>query len=132
MNLVERVKGILLKPKEEWQTISGETTTIPELYKTYIVILAAIGPVASIIGMSIVGISLPFAGSFRIPITTSIASAVVHYILTLVGVYILALIIDALAPTFSGEKSINQAFKVASYSSTPGWVVGIFTIIPAL
>jgi len=132
MNLVERVKGILLKPKEEWQTISGETTTIPELYKTYIVILAAIGPVASIIGMSIVGISLPLAGSFRIPITTSIASAVVHYILTLVGVYILALIIDALAPTFSGEKSINQAFKVAAYSNTPGWVVGIFTIIPAL
>jgi hypothetical protein len=132
MNLVERVKGILLKPKEEWQTISGETTTIPELYKTYIVILAAIGPVASIIGMSIVGISLPFVGSFRIPITTSIASAVVHYILTLVGVYILALIIDALAPTFSGEKSINQSFKVATYSYTPGWVVGVIAIIPAL
>jgi hypothetical protein len=132
MNLVERVKGILLKPKEEWQTISGETTTIPELYKTYIVILAAIGPVASIIGMSIVGISLPFVGSFRIPITTSIASAVVYYILTLVGVYILALIIDALAPTFLGEKSINQAFKVATYSYTPGWVVGVIAIIPAL
>ncbi len=55
MNPVERVKGILLKPKEEWQTISGETTTITELYRTYIIILAAIGPVASIIGMSIVG-----------------------------------------------------------------------------
>jgi hypothetical protein len=132
MNLVERVKGILLKPKEEWQTISGETTTIPELYKTYIVILAAIGPVASIIGMSIVGIRLPFVGSFRIPLTTSIASAVVYYILTLVGVYILALIIDALAPTFLGEKSINQAFKVATYSYTPGWVVGVIAIIPAL
>jgi hypothetical protein len=36
------------------------------------------------------------------------------YILTLCGVYILALIIDALAPTFSGEKNINQAFKLAT------------------
>jgi hypothetical protein len=132
MNLFDRIKGILLKPKQEWQTISGETTTIQELYKAYIIILAAIGPVASIIGMSIVGISLTSAGSFRIPITTSIASAVVHYILTLVGVYILALIIDALAPTFLGEKNINQAFKVATYSYTPGWLVGIFTIIPVL
>src|SRR4030043_1400012 len=132
MNIVDRIKGILLKPKQEWQTISGETTTIPELYKAYIIVLAAIGPVASVIGMSIVGISLPFVGSFRIPITTSIASAVVHYILTLVGVYILALIIDALAPTFSGEKNINQAFKVAAYSYTPGWVVGVIAIIPAL
>lgn len=132
MNLRERVKGILLTPRQEWQTISGETTTIVELYKSYIVILAAITPVASIIGMSIVGISLPFAGSFRVPIMTSIASAVTHYALTLIGVYILALIIDGLAPTFNGEKSINQAFKVATYSFTPGWIAGIFTIIPAL
>ena len=132
MNIVERIKGILLKPKDEWQTISGETTPIPELYKSYIVILAAIGPVASIIGMSIIGLSLPFVGSFRIPITTMIASSVVQYVLTLVGVYVLALIIDALAPTFSGQKNINQAFKLAAYSYTPGWLAGIFALIPAL
>jgi hypothetical protein len=132
MNIVERIKGILLKPKDEWQTISGETTPIPELYKSYIVILAAIGPVASIIGMSIIGLSLPYTGTFRIPITTMIASAVVHYVLTLVGVYVLALIIDALAPTFLGQKNINQAFKLAAYSYTPGWLAGIFAVIPAL
>ena len=132
MNLSERVKGILLKPKQEWQTISKETTAIPELYKTYVVILAAIGPVASIIGMSLVGISIPFVGSFRVSIFTSISSAIVNYILTLVGVYVLALIIDALAPTFSGQKNLNQAFKVAAYSYTPGWIVGIVGIIPLL
>ena len=132
MNLSERVKGILLNPKQEWQTISKETTAIQELYKTYVAILAAIGPVASIIGMSIVGISIPFAGSFRVSIFTSISSAIVHYILTLVGVYVLALIIDALAPTFSGQKNLNQAFKVAAYSYTPGWVVGVVGIIPSL
>jgi hypothetical protein len=132
MNLRERAKGILLKPKQEWQVISGETTTIPELYKTYIMILAAIGPVASIIGMSIVGIGIPFVGWFRVSIFTSISSAIVHYILTLVGVYVLALIIDALAPTFLGQKSLNQAFKVAAYSYTPSWVVGVVGIIPSL
>jgi len=92
-------------------------------------VLAAIGPVASLIGMSIVGIHLPFVGTFRVSILTSISSAVVHYILTLVGVYALALIIDALAPTFSGEKNLNQAFKVATYSSTPGWVVAVVALI---
>ncbi len=132
MNLRERVKGILLRPKTEWQTISEETTSIQELYTTYVMILAAIGPVASIIGMSIVGISLPFAGWFRVPLITSIVSAVVHYILTLVGVYILALVINALAPTFSAVKSIHQAFKVAAYTFTPGWLAGIFLVIPAL
>ena len=132
MNLSDRVKGILLKPKEEWQTISKETTTIQELYKTYVVILAAIGPVAWIIGMSLVGIRIPAVGSFRIPIFTSVSSAIVNYILTLVGVYVLALIIDGLAPRFSGKKNLNQAFKAAAYSHTPGWVVGVVGIIPSL
>jgi hypothetical protein len=129
---VSRIKGILLSPSQEWEVISGEAATIPDLYKGYIVILAAIGPIASIIGLSIVGASLPFVGSFRVPITTSVISAVVNYVLTLAGVYVLALIIDALAPTFGGEKNINQAFKVATYSYIPGWLVGIFTIVPAL
>ena len=82
--------------------------------------------------MSIVGINVPFVGSFRVPIFTSISSAVVQYILTLVGVYVLALIIDALAPTFSGEKNLNQAFKVAAYSHTPGWIVAVVSLIPSL
>jgi hypothetical protein len=132
MDLVGRVKGIVLNPKKEWQTIAGETSTIADLYKNYVVILAAIGPVASIIGMSIIGISLPFAGSYRVPMGSSLASAIVQYVLILVGVYILALVINALAPTFSGEKNINQAFRVAVYSYTPGWLAGIFMVIPAL
>lgn len=132
MDLVERCKGILLRPNQEWQTISGETSSIADLYKSYIIILAAIGPAASVIGMSIVGITLPFVGSYRVPIMTSVSSAIVQYVLTLAGVYVLAIIIDALAPTFSGQKNINQAFKLASYSYTPGWLCGIFMIVPLL
>lgn len=132
MNITERIKGILLRPKEEWQTIAGETTPIAELYKNYIFLLAAIGPIASFIGMSLVGVSLSVGGAYRVPITTGILHAVVQYGLTLVGVYVFAFIIDALAPTFSGEKNLSQAFKLATYSCIPGWLVGIFALIPAL
>ena len=75
MNITERIKGLLLKPKEEWQTIAGETTPIAELYKNYIFVLAAIGPVASFIGMSLMGVSLPMGGSYRVSITSGIISA---------------------------------------------------------
>jgi hypothetical protein len=132
MNIMERIKGILLRPKEEWQTIAGETTPIAELYKNYIILLAAIGPAASFIGMSLVGISLPVGGAYRVSIATGIVSAVVQYCLTLVGVYVLAFIVDALAPSFAGQKNIEQAFKLAAYSYTPGWLVGIFALIPPL
>jgi len=132
MNIIERIKGILFKPQEEWQTIAGETTPIAALYKNYIILLAAIGPVSAFIGMSLVGVSLPVGGSYRVPMTTGILHAIVQYGLTLGGVYVLAVIIDALAPTFLAEKNIDQAFKLATYSHTPGWLVGIFALIPTL
>jgi hypothetical protein len=132
MNLVERVKNIIISPKTEWPVIAGETTSIADLYKSYIIILAAIGPVASIIGMSVVGVQVPFFGTWRVPIVNAVVSAAVQFILVLVGVYVLAYIIDALAPTFAGEKNLNQAFKVATYTYTPGWLLGIFNIIPML
>lgn len=132
MNLIERVKKILLQPKTEWETISAESMSVGDLYKSYIAPLAAIGPAASIIGMSLIGISLPFMGTFRVPIGSSIAHALTSYVLTLVGVFIIALIIDALAPTFGGEKNQAQALKVATYASTPSWVAGIVMILPML
>jgi uncharacterized membrane protein len=132
MTLVDRVKRILLQPKQEWEVISGETATTADLYKNYVIPLAAIGPVASIIGMSIFGIGMPFGPAFRVPMITAVFSAVVHYVLALVGVYVLALIVDFLAPTFTGEKNFGQSLKLAVYSSTAAWIAGVFVIIPAL
>lgn len=132
MNLVDRVKNILLQPKAEWEVIAAESTPTGELYTGYIMPLAAIGPAASIVGMSLVGISMPFMGTFRVPITSSVAHAVTSYVLTLVGVFIIALIIDALAPSFGGEKNQAQALKVAAYASTPSWIAGIVLILPML
>jgi hypothetical protein len=133
MALVDRVKGILLSPVTEWQVIDGETTTPGALYAGYIAPLAAIGPIAQVIGYSVFGVRVPFTGTvMRMPIGSAVTGAVVRYVLMLVAVYLLALLIDALAPTFGGTKSQIQALKVAAYSSTAGWVVGIFALIPAL
>ena len=130
--LLERAQKILLKPNAEWPVIATEATSTGKLYTGYIVPLAAIGPIASIIGMSLVGISVPFLGTVRTPILSSALYAVVAFILALVGVFVLALIIDALAPTFSGEKNQGQALKVAAYSYTPAWLAGILGVIPML
>jgi len=132
MGLIDRVKRILLAPKEEWPVIDAEQANVGSLYTGYILPLAAIGPVASLIGWSVFGMRVPFAGSFRIPFGTGLRMAVVQYILALIGTFVLALIIDALAPTFGGRKNQTQALKVAAYSSTAAWVAGIFAIIPAL
>ncbi len=132
MNLTDRVKSLLLQPAEEWAVIEKEQTTAGDLYSSYILPLAAIGPVASIIGLSLIGINLPYAGMYRVPLGSAIGQAVVSYVLGLAGVYVLALIIDALAPTFQGSKNNIQALKVAAYSSTAAWLAAIFLLIPIL
>jgi hypothetical protein len=132
MPLVDRVKNILLNPRQEWAVIDAEPTVPVELYKQYIMPLAAIGPVATMIGSTVFGYRIPMVGSFRAPIGQALASMVVTYLLTLGAVYVLALIIDALAPNFGGTKNQLQALKVAAYSSTASWVAGIFSLIPGL
>jgi len=128
MKLVDRVKNIILSPRSEWQVIDGETTDVATLYKEYIVILAAIGPVCGLIGMTLFGI--PMLG--RPPFGSTLGFAVTSYVLALAGVFIVSLIINALAPTFSGQKDGVQALKVAAYAYTPAWVGGVFSIIPVL
>ncbi len=46
MALVERVTNILLKPKVEWPRIAEESATTSSVFTGYVMILAAIGPLA--------------------------------------------------------------------------------------
>ena len=132
MSLVERAKNILLQPKTEWPVIAGEQTTTGSLYTGYIIPLAAIAPIASIIGWSVFGFSVPFVGAIRYPIGISVRNGIVIYVLSLVSVFVLALIIDALAPTFGGQKNQLQALKTSAYSYTAAWVAGILNLIPSI
>jgi hypothetical protein len=128
---VNRVKNILFSPGAEWNTIEAEPATVQGLYVGYACILAAIGPVARLIGSQIFGFPAFFV-VFHPSLIGSIVSAIVSYVLSLVGVGVLALVIDALAPNFGGTKNRLAAFKVAVYSSTAAWVAGIFGLIPAV
>ncbi len=129
--LVERVKSILLKPKAEWEVIDDEPATIQGLYLRYAVILAAIPAVAGFLGSILFGSG--FMGvTYRPPLMFALSGAVIGYVMSLIGVAVLALVIEFLAPHFGGEKNRIQAFKVAVYSMTAGWVAGVFNLIPAL
>lgn len=130
MYLLERVKGILLNPRAEWEVIAGEPGRPQDLYPSYIIPLASIGPLANIIGLSVVGVSVPMAGTIRIGLGSALASALTSLVLALVGVYVIALLISALAPTFGAQKDPAQAFKVAAYAGTPGWLAGVLGVFP--
>ncbi len=133
MNIVERVKNICLSPKTEWPVIAGETAATGSLITGYVLPLATIGAVAGFIGGSIIGHSIPFVGgTFRTPMIAGVGLALFQVVMSVVTVFILSFIINALAPSFGGEKNNAQALKVAVYSYTPGWLAAIFHMIPGL
>jgi len=131
MNLVQRVQDMLIKPKETWPVIEVEATDIKAIYTQYLVFLAAIPAVATFIGFSVFGISM-FGATIRVPILSGLVNLVVGFLLSLAMVYVLALIANALAPTFKGEKNLLNAFKLIAYGATAGMVGGIFNLLPAL
>lgn len=132
MNLVDRAKNILITPKTEWEVIKNEQTTTADLFTKYVMILALIPVLATFIGQSLIGVSLGPFGSYKIPVSNGLIYAVVYYILSIVGVYLVAFIIDALAPSFGSTKNMDASLKVAVYSYTAAWLAGIFGIIPIL
>jgi hypothetical protein len=122
---------LVLTPKAAWADIDSEITPLPKLFTGYVMILAAIGPICMAIGTLLFG--LGGLGAFFHPNPISIlATAIASYVLTLASVFVLGLIIEALAPQFGGVKSRSQAMKVAAYTGTASWLAGIFSLLPQL
>lgn len=131
MNLVERVQAILLKPKATWPVIESEPDDIPGLYKNYLVYLAGVSSLAAFIGYSLVGTGM-MGIHFRVPIVAGLVNMVVGFALTLALIYVLALVANALAPSFGGQKDMGKAFKLVAYGATAGLLGGVFNLLPAL
>jgi len=130
-SIVERAKGIILKPAEEWPKIAGETDSVKDVFLKYVVPLAAIPAVCSLIGGQVFG----YGGGFfhyRPSLTSSITMAITSYVLSLVGLFVVAFIANFLAPKFSGQDNFEKAFKLCAYSFTAAWVVGVFQLVPML
>lgn len=130
-SLVDRAKNILLSPNTEWRRVAAEQTSVSQMFTGYAMILAAIPVIASIIGgiaftTTVMGITV------RTPIGMLIATGVVTYLVGLGVVYLMGLIVGALAPGFGGNSDKLAGFKISVYSTTPVWVLGILSIFPPL
>ena len=111
MSFVDRVKGILVEPRNEWPKIAAEPATVQSLYTGWIMILAAIGPLALLLSLH------------------SVQVAIAQYVLALIITFVLALIVDAIAPSFGGTKNVVASLKLTAYSYTAAWLAGIFNLL---
>jgi hypothetical protein len=123
MAFAERVRGIITRPAAEWPLIAMEPATPASLYSGYIVPLALITPVCTV---------LSYAAFLHVALLIAIVIAAVSFLLELAYVFVVALIADALAPSFNGVKDGTQGLKWIAYSLTPRWLAGILTLVPGI
>lgn len=129
--LPERVRGILLRPRETWNEIASENTDASALFSRYVLWLAAIPAVAAFIGGSLVGVGV-FGVTVRVPLVTGLVQMVVGYVFSLIGIVLLGWIVNALASRFGAQADSMRALRLAAYSATAAFVGGLFAALPAL
>lgn len=127
-NLIERAKNIILKPATEFDRIASEPTDVNKLYIGYALPLLLLGAICTFIGFTLVG--MPFIG--RVPIVLGLEMAVLRVVGGLIGIFLMAFVINALAPNFGSQQDMGQAHKLAVYSSTAALLCGVFSILPVL
>ena len=130
--IIERAKGIILTPKTEWEKIAAEPADVMSLFTGYAAILAVIPAVCGLLGSTLIGVSLPIIGTVRTPMGSALAHMVLGYVFGLAVIYAVSWVVNALAPTFNGEKNPIAALKLVIYASTPVWIAGVLSLVPLL
>lgn len=133
MDVFERAKAMVLSPGIEWRRIEPESGDAGYLFASYAAFLAAIPPVCAFLRRGLFGWGGPrFHHLHHGGFFSSLFGGIVHYLVTFVALYAMAVIIDGLAPTFSALKNQQNALKLAVYSMTPVWLAAVFTLVPGL
>lgn len=137
MALIDRAKNILLNPKAEWEVIAKEPATVGGLFSGYACILALIPALTGILFMGVLGIGLSGMGAASgmmagLGLSYWATTAVVGYIVGLGLLWLVALIVKAVSPSFNGTSDMVQATKLMVYAATPTWVAGLVSWVPVL
>lgn len=121
MNLIDRVKNMLLTPKTEWLVVKSEQASVGSLLTGYIIPLSLIPAIITLL-----------TGLLWTTITYGLISAIIAIIVAIIGYYVGTYVTDALAPSFSSEKNLNRFAQLTAYSYTAVAVASILGIIPIL
>lgn len=130
-SLTQRVKSLLLSPRQTLQTLADAPTSAREAMTGHLMLLALIPAVAQFVGSSLIGLTV-LGTTYRTPFLKGLTGMLLTYIMVLIGAAILAFILKSLASRYDGEPSLDRAMPLVAYASTAAMVGSIFTALPWL
>jgi hypothetical protein len=140
--LVERVKQLVLAPRETLPLTLAESGDPKAVLVPMVVVLAALGPVAGFLSQGVVGTYVPPQTIFNTTVPAmyvrapGIAAliAVLRYALGIGAWWLLAQVLDKLAPMpmFGGKSDLGGAYKTSAAMLTPIWLAGVLGILSSV
>lgn len=129
--ILSRAYGLLRDPRGEWEQIRKEETSVAAILLGYVAPLAAIPPLCGLIGTFLFGYRA--AGQVLRPeLSSALVGTLISFIISVAMVFLLGLLINAVAENFDGDRDDLAAQKVAAYALTPTFLSGLFSLWPPL
>lgn len=115
--IIDRTRGIILSPVQEWETIKNEQKSNLELILTFALPLAVLGALARLVGL--------WGWNRYWGIGWSIRYAVLEALVPLAAIVIASYVLYALAGSFNSDKNLNNAFKLVTHAYTPALLAAV-------
>jgi len=132
MSALRRIVRIVLQPKDEWDEIAHEDTSIDELIRRYILPLSLLAPVATVIGMKFFDASWDRDMGYRVPAQDIFAAGATTLFTSIASVFALAGIFVLIAPLYGSTRHFPTALKVATYGAVPVMLAGATLLLPMM
>jgi hypothetical protein len=132
MNIIDRVKNIIVTPKTEWEKINAEEQTLTVVITSYVLPLTLVGAAAAFIGYGLIGVNTGFLGIRIKGIDWGLYMAINKFITGILAVIISTYVVDMLAPSFGSEKNLNKSGQLVAYAYTPAMIGAFLNILPML
>jgi len=115
--LTNRVKNIIIIPKQEWVKIKSEKTDAKEILLNYVLLLVIPAAITRFIGYQLF---YSYAS-----VSLGIKTTLIYLITPLVGVMLTSYVTYFLAEQFQSNKNINKSFQLVGYAYTPSLLAAI-------
>jgi hypothetical protein len=125
-------QGLNRRCRPNGQRSPEEETSVFDLYRNYIAILALLPAVRELLRFGGFSFSYGSQGIMHPTFAGGLYRAFVQYSAEPAGIFIVAFVISAIAPHFEGKTDDRRALLLTAYSYTPVWLASLFGLIPGL
>jgi hypothetical protein len=129
---LRRIVYLIFRPTAEWDLIARETTSIDTLLRRYILPLALLAPIATVIGMKTFDREWDPVHGYIVPPDRIFATGATTYFAIIASIFVLAAIFTLVVPMFGAARNYVAALKVATYGAIPVMLAGATLLLPVM